>query len=288
MPAATLVAPGTRCASNEMPSGLPFVPSLRRLCTMPNPFDLTDKVILITGGNGGIGLGMAHGLAAAGASVAIWGRSAKRNADASKALHEHHDRVAAFACDITDEEAVGDAFEATVERFGGVDACFANAGTAADRSHFEEAPLDEWRRLVEVNLFGSVNLLRAAIRHLRSRDAGGSLVVTSSVIALEGAPGWEHYAATKAALLAVVRSLAVGYGRHGIRVNAVLPGWVETPLTKDALASDAYLQRVLPRHPIRRWGRPEDLAGIAVYLASDASAWHTGDAIVVDGGYTKF
>ena len=255
---------------------------------MFEPFDLTNKVALVTGGNGGIGLGMARGLAAAGASVAIWGRDVRKNADAVEALRQYHTRIASFSCDVTDEEDVVGAFGATAERFGAIDSCFANAGTAPARTPFQDTPLDEWRRIVDVNLFGTVHVLQEMIRHLRTRDAAGSVVVTSSIVGLGGAAGWEHYAATKAALLAVVRSLAVGYGRYGITVNAVLPGWVDTALTSEALASEEYTRRVLSRQPIRRWGRPDDLAGIAVYLASDASVWHTGDAIVIDGGYTKF
>ena len=258
------------------------------LGTMFGAFDLTTKTALVTGGNRGIGLGMARGLAEAGASVAIWGRDERSNEEAADTLRAIHERVASFRCDITDEAGVAAAFAATVDHFGAVDACFANAGTAAARTRFEDTALDEWRRIVDVNLLGTVSVLQEAVRHLVSRESTGSLVVTSSINALEGAAGWEHYAATKAALLAVVRSLAVGYGRHGIRVNALLPGWVETAVVSELLASESYQRHVLPRHPVRRWGQPDDLAGIAVYLASDASAWHTGDAIVIDGGYTKF
>ncbi|MFQ5555066.1 MAG: SDR family NAD(P)-dependent oxidoreductase [Acidimicrobiia bacterium] len=255
---------------------------------MTSIFDLTQSVAVVTGGNGGIGLGMAHGLAAAGAGVAIWGRDASKNARAVADLRRHHTAVESFVCDVTDEGSIADAFAATLARFDAVDACFANAGISGTRERFHETSLANWRRVVDVNLLGVVAVFAETIRHLRDRDAPGSLVATSSTAAIMGVPRGEHYAATKTALQALVRSLAVEYGRYGIRANAVVPGWVETAMTEDAFALDRFQSRVLPRHPLGRWGKPDDFAGIAVYLASDASRWHTGDAIVIDGGYTKF
>jgi hypothetical protein len=123
---------------------------------------------------------------------------------------------------------------------------------------------------------------------MTERGGGGSVVVTASLAALEGAPRSEHYAATKGALLSMMRSLAVGLARHQIRANAVVPGWIDTPMTEKALQGEAFTQRVLPRVPMRRWGTGDDFGGIAVYLASDASAYHTGDVFVIDGGYSLF
>ena len=255
---------------------------------MDRLFDLSNKVAIVTGGNGGIGLGMANGLAAAGAGVAVWGRNFDKNQAAEAELSVHHNRVAAFTCDVADEVAVADALLATIERFGKVDVCFANAGISGVPQRFHEMSLDAWRRIVEVNLLGTVTVFQAVIRHLLDRDAPGSLVATSSTSALMGAPRAEHYAATKTALQGLIRGLAVEYGRHGIRANAIVPGWVVSDMTAGVFASERFETRVLPRHPTGRWGTPEDFAGIAVYLASDASRWHTGDAIVIDGGYTKF
>jgi NAD(P)-dependent dehydrogenase (short-subunit alcohol dehydrogenase family) len=253
-------------------------------------FDLTGKVALVTGGNGGIGLGMADALAAAGAGVAIWGRRAAKNAAAAARLERHGRPVLALACDVADEAAVEGAFAETVARLGRVDACFANAGVAGSRAvrSFMELSTAEWRRVLAVNLDGAFFTLRAAARHMTARGDGGSLVVTSSLAAISGQARGEHYAATKGALIAMVRALAVELARHRVRANAILPGWIETEMTEPLLHGDRFVERVLPRVPLRRWGAPEDLGGIAVYLASDASAYHTADTFLVDGGYAAF
>ena len=253
-------------------------------------FDLTGKVALITGGNSGIGLGMAEGLAAAGAGVCIWGTNDAKNAAAAKKLGEHGARVQALRCDVADEAAVERSFAETLEAFGRVDACFANAGVSgrAGNQSFTEMSTDEWRRVMSVNLDGVFFTLRAAARHMTSRQGGGSLVVTSSLAAISGQARGEHYAATKGAVIAMMKALAVEFARHGVRANAILPGWIDTPMTERALNWDRFVERVLPRVPVRRWGVPEDFAGIAVYLASDASVYHTGDTFVIDGGYAIF
>jgi NAD(P)-dependent dehydrogenase (short-subunit alcohol dehydrogenase family) len=232
-------------------------------------FDLGGKVALITGGNSGIGLGMAEGLAAAGAAVCIWGTNEEKNAVAAKKLGEHGGRVLALRCDVSDEAAVERSFADTLKALGRVDACYANAG-------------------VSVNLDGVFFTLRAAARHMTSREGGGSLVVTSSLAAISGQARGEHYAATKGAVIAMMKALAVEFARHGVRANAILPGWIDTPMTERALHWDRFVERVLPRVPVRRWGVPEDFAGIAVYLTSDASVYHTGDTFVIDGGYAIF
>ncbi len=253
-------------------------------------FDLTGKVALVTGGNGGIGLGMADALAAAGAGVAIWGRSEAKNAAAAARLERHGRPVLALSCDVADEGAVERAFAETVARLGRVDACFANAGVAGSRDvrSFMELSTAEWRRVLAVNLDGAFFTLRAAARHMAARGDGGSLVVTSSLAAISGQARGEHYAATKGALIAMVRALAVELARHRVRANAILPGWIETEMTERLLRGDRFVERVLPRVPMRRWGAPEDLGGIAVYLASDASAYHTADTFLIDGGYAVF
>jgi NAD(P)-dependent dehydrogenase (short-subunit alcohol dehydrogenase family) len=250
-------------------------------------FDLSGHVALVTGGNGGIGLGFAHGLASAGAAVAVWGTNEAKNAAAVDELRAHGTQVAAFPCDVGDEGAVDAAFAATVEAFGKVDSCFANAGVSGSMP-FTDMTLDEWRRVMRINLDGAFLTFRAAARHMVERGEGGSLVGTASVAALHGPARGEHYAATKAGLTAMVRGLAVEFGRHGIRANAVLPGWIETGMTEALFSWDRFREAALPRVPLRRWGVPADFSGIAVYLASPASAYHTGDTIVVDGGYTVF
>lgn len=251
-------------------------------------FDLGGRVALVTGGNSGIGLGMADALAQAGADVCVWGTNPDKNAAATEQLAAHGVRTHAVQCDVGDEDAVEGAFSETIDVLGQVDACFANAGVSGMAPSFAEMPTEEWRRVLRINLDGAFFTLRAAARHMTERAGGGSLVATSSLAAIEGQPRGEHYAATKGALISMVKALAVELAREGVRANAVLPGWIETPMADPLLNWDRFRERVLPRVPLRRWGAPDDLGGIAVYLASDASAYHTGDVILIDGGYSIF
>ncbi len=253
-----------------------------------NEFDLSGKVALVTGGNSGIGLGIAEALAQAGAAVAVWGTNPEKNARAVDHLASYGVTVHAERCDVGDEEAVDAAMEGTVSVLGRVDACFANAGVSGMAPSFTEMPTEEWRRVLRVNLDGAFFTLRAASRHMVERGGGGSLVATSSLASIEGQARGQHYAATKGALNAMVKALAVELARHDVRANAILPGWFETEMASPLLNWDRFRERVLPRVPARRWGRPEDLGGLAVYLASDASSYHTGDVLLVDGGYSIF
>jgi len=255
---------------------------------MAHLFDLTGHVALLTGGNSGIGLGMADALATHGADVAIWGTNAAKNASAAEHLLRHGTRVIALRCDVGDEEEVERSFAATVEALGHVDACFANAGVPGRAPSFLEMTAEEWRRVMRVNLDGAFFTCRAAVRHMVERGHGGSIVVTTSGSAMMGQARGEHYGASKAGVVAMMRAIAVEHARHGIRANAVLPGWIETAMTEPTLSWDRFAERVLPRVPLRRWGRPEDFGGLAVYLASPASAYHTGDVITIDGGYNVF
>ncbi len=254
------------------------------------PFDLTGKVAVITGGNSGIGLGMAEALAQAGAGVSIWGTSEEKNTAALERLRKSSDRVTALRCDVSDEHAVERAFDETVATFGRVDSCFVNAGVPGRRGlqSFLEMTTDEWHRVLAVNLDGAFFTLRTAARHMVARGDGGSLVVTSSLAAISGQARGEHYAASKGAIISVMKALAVELARHRIRANAILPGWIETPMTAPAFGWDRFVEKVFPRIPMRRWGVAEDFGGIAVYLASDASAYHTGDTFIIDGGYVVF
>ncbi|MBI3918565.1 MAG: SDR family oxidoreductase [Betaproteobacteria bacterium] len=252
-------------------------------------FDLTGKVALVTGGNAGIGFGMAEALAQAGAAVCICGTNEGRNSSAVEKLRAYGATALAVRCDVGDETAVERAFSEAMAGLGRIDACFANAGVlGAGVTSFVDMTADEWRRVMRIDLDGAFFTLRAAARRMMEGGRGGSLVVMSSIAANSGQPRGEHYAAAKGGLISIVRSLAVELARHGIRANAILPGWIDTTMTETMLRSKRFVEKVLPRVPLRRWGTPADLGGIAVYLASDASAYHTGDALLIDGGYSKF
>lgn len=253
-------------------------------------FDLTGKTALITGGNSGIGLGMAEALAQAGAAVCIWGTNESKNSDALAKLKAHGTKVLALRCDVGDEAQVEKCFADTVAHFGRVDSCFANAGVSgrAEVKSFTEMSTEEWKRVTRVNLDGAFFTLRAAARHMVGHGQGGSLAVTASLAAISGQARGEHYAATKGGVMSMMRAIAVEFARHRIRANAILPGWIETAMTEKALHWDKFVEKVLPRVPLRRWGVPGDFGAIAVYLASDASGYHTGDTFLIDGGYSLF
>ena len=251
---------------------------------MRNLFDLTGTVGLVTGGNNGIGLAMAGALAQAGASVVIWGRNEARNEDAAEVLRSHGGDVLALSVDVADEPGVVEAFAATVDAFGQVDSVFANAGVGSGTTRFEDMTTDEWRYVFQVNMDGVFWTFREAVKHMKPRGKG-SLVVTSSVSADIGFPRGEHYAATKAGVRALIQGIAVEYGKYGIRANAIAPGYVATGMTEGVISSEQFETKVKPRIPVGRFGVPGDFEGIAVYLASDASVWHTGDTITIDGGF---
>lgn len=253
-------------------------------------FDLSGKVALVTGGNSGIGLGMAKALAEAGADVAIWGTSAAKNTAAKTELETTKRRIVTLQCDVGEEAAVEAAFADTVRQLGRVDACFANAGVSGrgGAPAFTQMASEEWRRVLRVNLDGAFYTFRAASRHMVERGGGGVLVGTASLAAIEGAPRSEHYAATKGAMISMVRAMAVEFARYGVRAHSILPGWIETDMTANATSNEKFRANVMPRIPQRRWGVGDDFGGIAVYLASDASRYHTGDTFVIDGGYSLF
>ena len=198
-----------------------------------NIFDLSGRVAVITGGNGGIGLGIAQALASSGCNVSIWGRNAEKNKSAAATMAAGPGKVDSRVCDVTDPASVKAAMKATLDTFG-------------------------------------------------------RLVATSSLASLFGTARNEHYAGTKAAINALVRALGVELARHGVTANAVLPGWIKSDMTASLMANERFVANVMPRIPVRRFGEPADFGGIAVYLMSKASSYHTADCFVIDGGYTAF
>jgi NAD(P)-dependent dehydrogenase (short-subunit alcohol dehydrogenase family) len=259
---------------------------------MYKPFDLTGKVALVTGGNGGIGLGMAEAMAQSGADVVIWGTKDDKNAEAVARLKAHGVRAGARKVNVASEAEVVDAMGEAVKEFGRVDTVIANAGIGGGAPSFSQMTIETWRRVHAVNEEGVFFTLREACKHMVARaatgDAGGSLVGVASLAGLEGAGRNEAYSATKGAVLAMIRSIAVEHARYGIRANSIAPGWIATDMTQGAQDNKAFAEKVIPRVPMRRWGTPADFGGIAVYLASDAAKYHTGDTFVIDGGYLVF
>lgn len=255
-----------------------------------NPFDLRGHVAVVTGAATGIGYGYSQGLVQAGATVALLGRTASRLESASRQLSRSSADGDSFpvVCDIVDEEQISAAMNHVVDKMGRIDSCFANAGIDGKWVNCVDTSLDEFRRLTAVDLDGTFVTLREAARHMIALGEGGSLVATSSIGAKFGMPRQYAYSASKGAVTSIVNSLAVELARHGIRVNAVVPGFVATPLTEPGLANDDVAAALLRRIPMRRFGASADFGGIAVYLASAASAYHTGDALVLDGGYSVF
>ena len=255
------------------------------------PFDLSGRGAVVTGGNGGIGLGMARALLASGARVAIWGSNPGKTQQAHAALAQEcgdASRVHAFVCDVGDESQVERAFADSVAALGRVDSCFANAGVSSKGTLLTDMTLEEFRRVQRVNVEGVFLTFRAAARHMAARGQGGSLVATASTAAVEGAARNSHYGASKGAVTSMVRALAVELARHRIRVNSILPGWIVTDMTARSVQNPKVADAVIPRIPARRWGQADDFGGIAVYLASNASGYATGEQFLIDGGYTKF
>ena len=252
------------------------------------PFDLSGKVALVTGANNGLGLGFATGIAKAGGDVVIWGRRPEKNEEAAAGLRQYGGRVLAQSVDVSDEAQVRAGIEHAVAEMGRIDTLVANAGVSSRPPSFHEMPSEMWHDLLATSLHGAFYTLREGLRHMVSRaeagDPGGSIITCGSLLVFSGVPRLQHYGAAKAALASVTRSIAVEYGHLGIRANMVAPGYFESGLggrDPDVLAKR---QAQMALNPIPRAGVKEDLEGIAIYLASDASSYHTGDVIVIDGG----
>jgi len=251
-----------------------------------NLFDLTGKVALVTGGSTGLGFAMAKGLARAGADVILWGRRKERNSEAAIALQKHGGRVASRAVDVSNEQDVIDGFAAAVAEFGRVDCVVANAGTAS-MAPLVEMDGETWHGLLNTNLHGAFYTCREAGRHMKARaekgDPGGSIIINGSLSVFTGVAGMSHYATAKGGLNSFSKTIAVELGAFEVRVNVICPGLIPTDLG-EVNDQNPLIEATLARTPIKRIGRPEDLQGICVYLASDLSRYHSGDTITLDGG----
>jgi 2-deoxy-D-gluconate 3-dehydrogenase len=247
-----------------------------------NLFDLKGKTALVTGGNGGIGLGMAKGLAAAGARVAIAGRDKSKNTEALKDLPQG----VAVEADLRDEKACRAMVDEAAKRLGRLDILVNNAGTNI-RKRPEQYSVEEWKLILDINLTSAFVASQAAYPHMK-RAGGGKIVNIGSMMSIFGASFVAPYGASKGGIVQLTRALACAWAKDNIQVNAVLPGWIDTALTRRARADIKGLhERVLARTPAGRWGEPGDLSGIAVFLCSKASDFVTGTAIPVDGGYSS-
>lgn len=253
-----------------------------------NLFDLTGKVALVTGANSGIGLGFAEALAGAGADIVIWGRRARRNEDAAQRLRVHGHRVATREVDVSLEAEIVNGMAAALKEMGRVDIVVANAGIASQLP-FTEMTGETYHRLINVNLHGAVFTLREAARHMVARaeagDPGGSLIICGSGSIFQGVPTMAHYGIAKGALNALAKALAAELGPYGVRCNVIAPGFIVTEMTQaDPELGQAIAEMVSAKTPLGRPGRPDDLMGAVVYLASDAARYHSGDTLVIDGG----
>ena len=243
-------------------------------------FDLTGKVALVTGGNGGIGLGMARGLASLGATVMIAGRDGEKNRRAVALLGGKAD---AIAVDLADEAGARAVVDKTVQKFGRLDILINNAGINI-RKPPQDFTLEEWQRVLDINLTSLFVCCQAAYPHMKAR--GGKIINIGSMTSIFGASFAAPYGASKGAVVQLTKSLAVAWAPDNIQVNAVLPGWIDTELTETAREQVSGLhEKVVARTPAGRWGTPDDMAGIAMFLAGPASDFVTGTAIPVDGGY---
>ena len=250
--------------------------------------DLSEKVFIITGGNGGIGLGLAEGIAEAGGAVAIWARNEEKNTDAVRALQDIGGEAKSYICDVSNEEEVIRTLASTVKDFGRVDGLFANAGRGGTGTPLVDTSLEDWRKVMAVNLDGVFLCLREASRQLISQGSGGSLVAVSSTSAIHGAAGNEAYGTAKTAVTGLVRALAVSLARFQIRVNCLLPGWTVTELASPAFENEYFREVTTKRTPVRRWTDPREFKEVGAFLADPSQTFHTGQQVCVDGGYTIF
>jgi NAD(P)-dependent dehydrogenase (short-subunit alcohol dehydrogenase family) len=251
-------------------------------------FDLTGKVALVTGGNGGLGLGFARGIAKQGGTVVIWARSAEKMAKAKEELEGYGATVTTQEVDVSSQDAIVAGYEKLIADHGRIDAVFANSGRASNSRSVLTIDADEWHDLLATSLHGAFFTLQEAaklmVKRAEAGDPGGSLVLCGSLSMFHGVPGIVNYAASKGGMGAVIRSMAAELGKYGIRANTVAPGFTKTEMMAGMPDDHPVMKHFASKTPIPRAGSPDDFEGIAAYLVSDASSFHSGDTIVIDGG----
>jgi 2-deoxy-D-gluconate 3-dehydrogenase len=250
-----------------------------------SPFDLTGKVAIVTGGNGGIGLGMARGLARAGASIVIAGRNLEKSKAAASEIEQLGAKTLAIAVDVTDKAAVEKMIATTEETFGRLDILLNNAGINI-RNPVHTLALQDWSSVIDTNLTSAFLCAQAAYPAMK-RQGRGKIINTGSMMSIFGAAYAPAYAASKGGIVQLTKSLAASWAVDNIQANAILPGWIDTDMTRKAREQvNGLHENVLARTPAKRWGHIDDLAGTAVFLSSSASDFVTGTAIPVDGGFS--
>lgn len=247
-------------------------------------FDLSGQVAIVTGGNGGLGLAFSRGLIKAGCAVAIWARNSEKNASAVEELTAMGGTVSAFECDVLDEDRVQQAFAETIAAFGKVDICIANAGGGGFAGMSHKVGSATWQGAIDLNVTSVLNTFAPVTEHLLARGEGGKLIVISSPAAYMGFGGAAGYSTTKAAVIGLVKALAVELGWANIQVNAILPGYIPTEMSLKT--PPEFKEAVKRRSVLKREGTFEDMEGIAVFLSAKESSFLTGQDIIIDGGHT--
>jgi len=248
-------------------------------------FDLTGKTALVTGASRGIGRAIAEAYAAAGADVALVARDTEKLAEVADLVESSGRKALVLPCDVTDRDAVVRAVAEVLGVFGQLDVVVNNAGGTSFMAPFGDLRFSGWEKVMRLNVDSIVHVCQAVGPHLLERRRG-SVINVASVAALQGTPGLAPYGASKAAVVSLTRSLAMEWGPAGVRVNALCPGWTATDLNRNLWENEASARAMVARVPLQRWGRAEEMSGPAVFLASDASSFVTGQALVVDGGLT--
>ncbi|PKZ63818.1 KR domain-containing protein [Gordonia terrae] len=249
--------------------------------------DLSGTTAVVTGGNNGIGRALAVGMAKAGANVAIWARNPERNAQTVAEVEALGVKGFAVSCDVTDENAVIAAMDETVSTLGPLGCFVANSGISVE-TPIAEMSFDTWRHVLSTNLDGAFLCTREAARRFIAQGGGGSMIVVSSTISRYGGAGMAAYGASKTGVLGLGRTLAVELARHQVRCNILIPGWTKTAMNEHLQADERFVRATSGRTPVRRWAEPEEFHDIAAFLADPTLTFHTGNEVIVDGGYTIY